>query len=101
MSPQYYMKATVLPQRIFPSLQAQARPQLPGRAEKPLVVYVLLETDDEANDANLRYYVREGIREDDGCTHIILVDPKRVGPTLDQTLLVPIGCSADKIWCDH
>jgi len=58
-------------------LQTKPRPQ--GKAEVPLVVYVLLETEDGANDANLHYFVREGIREDDGCTHIILVDPKRVG----------------------
>ena len=78
------------------ALQAQTRPQLPGRAEKPLVVYVLLETDDEANDVNLRYYVREGIREDDGCTHIILVDPKRVGPYTQSN-----PTRSDRVFCRH
>jgi hypothetical protein len=57
---------------------SQAKPRPKGAAEVPLVVYVLLESGDEANEANLRYYVREAIREEAGCTHIILVDPKRV-----------------------
>lgn len=43
-----------------------------------LIVYVLLDSTDEAFEANFRYYVREAIAEDDGCSHVILLDPKRV-----------------------
>ena len=47
-----------------------------------LIVYVLLESADEANDANFLFYVRESVEEDDGYTHVILIDPKRVLPYL-------------------
>ena len=46
--------------------------------DHPLVIYVLLESSDAANEDNFRYYLREGIRENDGCLHIILVDPQKV-----------------------
>ena len=47
-------------------------------AEPVLVIYVLLESTEASNEANFQYYLREGIRENDGCLHIILVDPQRV-----------------------
>ena len=34
----------------------------------------MLSSDDPENYANFQYYLREGIREDDGCTHIIILD---------------------------
>ena len=59
-------------------MQAKAVSRLTQATEYPLVIFTLLESDDLENEANLRYYVREGIREDDGCTHIIIVDPDKV-----------------------
>lgn len=47
-------------------------------AEPVLVIYVLLESTEASNEANFQYYLREGISENDGCLHIILVDPQRV-----------------------
>ena len=64
----------------FQLLQVQVRPQdkQRNRSDVPLVIYVLLESDDPENEANFMYYVREAIREHDGCTHLILVDQRRV-----------------------
>lgn len=57
-----------------PGMQVQRK----GKAEFPLIIYVLLESEDVENEANFRYYVREAVREDEGCTHVILVDQRRV-----------------------
>lgn len=48
------------------------------RKDVPLVVYQLLEDSDPENEANFQHYLREGIQERDGCTHVVLVDPSRV-----------------------
>ena len=58
------------------TLQVQDRQR--NRSDLPLVIYVLLESDDPETEANFMYYVREAIREHDGCTHLILVDQRRV-----------------------
>ncbi len=54
-----------------------------GAENSPLIIYVLLESTEASNEANFQYYLREGISEDDGCLHIILTDPKRVGALKD------------------
>lgn len=55
-------------------MQSKAQKQ----ADFPLVIYSYWQSDDPENEANLQYYVREGIREDDSSLHIILVDAKQV-----------------------
>ena len=59
-------------------MQAKAVSKLSAATEYPLVVYNLLDSDDPENEANLKFYVREGIRETDECMHIIIVNPKQV-----------------------
>lgn len=46
--------------------------------DRPLIVYALLESKEQANADNFDYYLRQGIREDDGCLHIILVAADKV-----------------------
>ena len=46
-------------------------------ANPTLIIYLLLKSNEESNEANFQYYLREGISEDDGCSHVILIDSKK------------------------
>jgi hypothetical protein len=52
---------------------------------KTLVLYIFSNTDPEYID-NLRFYVRNGIQEDDGCHHVIVINSGENSPVRPNTL---------------
>lgn len=64
-----------------------------GKAQRPqtLVLYSFSHTDFAYHD-NLRYYVRHGIAEDDGCRHLIIVNNSLKSPVrISHTEISTIG----------